>query len=71
VVPMLAEKIEMSEDGKTITLPLRKDIKFHNGKTMTAEDVLASLNRWKELSSIGRAAITVWCSTPKAGCSPT
>jgi peptide/nickel transport system substrate-binding protein len=57
VVPMLAEKIELSEDGKTITLPLRKDIKFHNGKTMTAEDALASLNRWKELSSIGRAAL--------------
>lgn len=57
VAPMLAEKIEVSEDGKIITLPLRKDIKFHNGKTMTAEDAVASLNRWKELSAIGRSAL--------------
>jgi peptide/nickel transport system substrate-binding protein len=57
VVPMLAETIEVSEDGKTITLPLRRQIKFHNGKTLTASDVVASLNRWKELSSIGRSAL--------------
>ncbi|WP_371377540.1 ABC transporter substrate-binding protein [Sporomusa aerivorans] len=55
VVPMLAEKIEISPDGKTTTLALRKDIAFHNGKVMTAEDVLASLNRWRKYSALGKA----------------
>ncbi|MFM1653442.1 ABC transporter substrate-binding protein [Brevibacillus sp. B_LB10_24] len=48
---MLAESIDQTEDKTTYTFHLRKDVKFHNGKTMTAEDVVASMNRWKEKSS--------------------
>ena len=51
IQPMLADTYEVSEDSKEITFNLRKDIKFHNGKEMTAEDVVASLERWHELSS--------------------
>ena|GEM_PF-5498675 len=40
----LAESYEMGEDGKTYIVKLRKDVKFHNGKSMTAEDVAWSLN---------------------------
>lgn len=44
VVPDLAEKWEMAEDGKTWTFYLR-DAKFDNGDPVTAEDVVFSLSR--------------------------
>lgn len=58
-VPYLAKSIDVSDDGKTITLPLREGITFHNGKEMTSEDVVASLNRWKDISSVGKVAMAV------------
>ena len=36
--PRLAEKWEISKDGKLVTFNLRKGVKFHNGQEMTAED---------------------------------
>ncbi|WP_134700667.1 ABC transporter substrate-binding protein [Ammoniphilus sp. YIM 78166] len=56
-VPMLAERVEQSEDGKTYTFHLRKGIKFHNGKEMTAEDVVTSMNRWVEKNTATKAVI--------------
>lgn len=54
VQPDLAEKIEVSDDQKVYTFDIRKGIKFHNGKELTADDVEASLNRWIKLSSLGK-----------------
>ena len=56
-VPMLAESIDVSDDGKTYTFHLRKGVKFHNGKEMTAEDVLVSMNRWLGKSGSAQAVI--------------
>lgn len=44
-VPSLAESYEVSEDNLSWTFHLRTDVKFHNGKTLTAKDVEASFNR--------------------------
>ena len=42
--PGLAESWEASADVATWTFKLRQGVEFHNGKTMTAEDVVDSLN---------------------------
>jgi len=42
--PELAESWEASEDAATWTFKLREGVTYHNGKTVTAADVIASLN---------------------------
>ena len=42
--PELAESWEASPDAKTWTFKLRKGAEFHNGKSVEASDVIASLN---------------------------
>lgn len=39
-VPLLAEKWELSEDGKELTIQLRKDAKWHDGEPITADDLI-------------------------------
>jgi peptide/nickel transport system substrate-binding protein len=54
-IAVLAEGMPVvSPDGLTYTIKLRQGIKFHNGKEMTAEDVVASLKRWGQQSAYGR-----------------
>ncbi|MGM9520875.1 MAG: ABC transporter substrate-binding protein [Oscillospiraceae bacterium] len=43
----LAESWEFSEDGKELTLKLVEGVKFHNGDTLTAEDVVFTLDHLK------------------------
>ena len=47
VSPQIAERWEISKDGKVYTFYLRKGLKFHNGDAVTAADVKASLERFK------------------------
>jgi ABC-type transport system substrate-binding protein len=42
--PLLAEKIDISPDGKSYTFTLRQGVKFHNGDAFTADDVVYTLN---------------------------
>ena len=49
--PLLATEVPtvenglMSEDGRTIRVPIRQGVKFHNGAELTAEDVKYSFLR--------------------------
>lgn len=44
-IPDLADHWEVSSDGTVYTFHLRKDVIFHNGKPLTAQDVIFSWNR--------------------------
>ena len=56
MVPMLAESLpKVSADGKRYSIPLRKGVQLHNGRELNAEDVVASLKRWMEVSPRGKA----------------
>lgn len=56
--PMLATGYTMSADGLKYTIPLRTNVHFQNGQAMTAADVVASINRWGEISSPGILAMS-------------
>lgn len=57
VVPLLAAAMpEVSEDGTVYTIKVREGVTFHDGSTLDAGDVVASLRRWTEIASRGRLA---------------
>ncbi len=43
--PMLAEEYEISDDAITHSFKLRSGVEFHNGKTLTSEDVAEAFKR--------------------------
>jgi peptide/nickel transport system substrate-binding protein len=49
VKPGLAEKWEISPDGKTYTFTLRQGVKFHSGKPLTSADVKFTMDRWRTI----------------------
>lgn len=65
--PLLAEKVDISADGKIYTFTLRDGVKFHNGAALTSADVVWSWNRyidpktdWRCLSEFdGRGQVKV------------
>ena len=44
LIPELAESWESSSDASQWIFKLRRDVEFHNGKTLDAEDVIFSIN---------------------------
>jgi len=54
-IPMLADGHTVSDNGRTYTFRLRRGVKFHSGRDLTAEDVVLSLKRWGKLATPGKA----------------
>ncbi|MDQ2140604.1 ABC transporter substrate-binding protein [Alcaligenaceae bacterium B3P038] len=46
VGPMLAEKVDVADDGKTYTFTLRDNVKFSNGAPLHADDVVWTWKRY-------------------------
>ncbi len=59
IVPMLASSMpkitKESDGGVSYQIEIRKGVKLHNGRDLNADDVIASLNRWMELSPRGKS----------------
>jgi peptide/nickel transport system substrate-binding protein len=55
IAPLLAAALpEISDGGRRYTIRLRAGVPYHDGGTMIADDVVASLQRWGRLSPRGR-----------------
>ena len=54
-IPFLADTHAVTDRGLRHTITLRKGVKFHNGKELTAADVVASLKRWGQVATVGKA----------------
>jgi peptide/nickel transport system substrate-binding protein len=59
--PYLAESWEASEDLKTWTLKLRKGIKWSNGDTFGADDVVHNFTRWLD-PNVGSSNVGLFAS---------
>jgi peptide/nickel transport system substrate-binding protein len=65
VGPLLAESMTVSDDGRTYTFRLREGVRFHNGATLTAEDVawtwrryMTPETRWRCLTEFDGRGVT-------------
>ncbi len=59
LIPDLAESWEATPDAKTWTFKVRQGVEFHNGKTLDAADVIASINhhRGKDSKSAAKPIV--------------
>ena len=51
VQPLMVGDWSVSSDNLTYSFSLRDGLTFHDGSSVTTDDVIASINRWKEKSS--------------------
>jgi peptide/nickel transport system substrate-binding protein len=58
IKPQMVESWTESPDHRLWTFKLRKGLEFHDGKPVTSEDVVASLQRWGKRDAMGSALMT-------------
>lgn len=67
LVPELAESWESNADASRWVFKIRKGVEFHNGKSLTSQDVVDSLNHhYGEKSTSGAAGILTGVDSVKA-----
>ncbi len=59
LIPALAESYEIKNNGRTYVFKLRDNLKFHNGKNITPEDVKYSFERVSGINT-GKAIVGEW-----------
>jgi peptide/nickel transport system substrate-binding protein/oligopeptide transport system substrate-binding protein len=57
-IPAIAEFWETSRDGLTWTFTLRRGVKFHHGREVTAQDFVYSFTRLLDVNSPGSVKIS-------------
>jgi len=69
LIPELAESFEPSADAKPWVFNLRKGVEFHNGKSLTADDVIATFNyhRGEDSKSAAKGLLTAITDIKKDG----
>ncbi len=69
LIPELAESYEPSNGAKTWAFDLRPGVEFHNGKSLTADDVIATMNyhRGEDSKSAAKGLLTQITSMTKDG----
>src|SRR6267378_640211 len=58
IQPQMVEKWSESPDHRLWTFTLRAGLAFHDGKPVTGEDVVASLERWGKRDAMGQKLMT-------------
>jgi peptide/nickel transport system substrate-binding protein len=54
IIPWLAEKWDLSPDGKKMTFTLRKGVKYHDGSAFDAESVKWNIDRYRNTDGSAR-----------------
>jgi peptide/nickel transport system substrate-binding protein len=65
--PLLAESDREDDGGRTIVIKLHEGVLFHNGKEMTAKDVVASMTRWGTYGARGKLLMAAATSVEATG----
>lgn len=65
--PQMVESWTASPDGKAWTFKLRPGLKFNDGTPVTAEDCIASLQRWAKKDTMGQALMAAGAELAATG----
>lgn len=65
--PQMVESWTASPDGKAWTFKLRPGLKFNDGTPVTAEDCIASLQRWAKKDTLGQALMAAGAELAATG----
>jgi peptide/nickel transport system substrate-binding protein len=64
--PELVDTHTISDDGLVHTLLLRANVPFHNGEILKADDAIASIQRWGQISGVGKRLMEATVSIEKS-----